>query len=96
LSQINQGSFTPSSEAMAEKMLSKFSAPNINNIRIGPTIDHEFELKPSLINMVQADLFSGKVERRHHLHQGHSQGNDPTPLILIFTKGKGETMVLLQ
>jgi hypothetical protein len=61
LSQINQGSFTPSSEAMAEKTLLEFSARSINNIRIGPIIDHEFELKPSLINMVQADLFSGKV-----------------------------------
>jgi hypothetical protein len=61
LSQINQGSFTPSSEVMAEKMLLEFSAPNISNIRIGPTIDHEFELKPSPINMVQADLFSRKV-----------------------------------
>jgi hypothetical protein len=55
LSQINQGSFTPSSKAMAEKTLLEFSATNINNIRIGPIIDHEFELKPSLINMVQAD-----------------------------------------
>jgi hypothetical protein len=33
LSQINQGSFTPSSEAMAEKTLLEFSAPNINNTR---------------------------------------------------------------
>jgi hypothetical protein len=103
LSQINQGSFTPSSEAMAEKTLLEFSAPNIHNIRIGPSIDHEFKLKPSLVNLVQGDRFSGKVhedasahlqnffgERRHHLHQGHSQGNDPTPLIPIFTKGKGD------
>jgi hypothetical protein len=52
LSQINQGSFTPSSEAMAEKTLLEFYVPNINNIRIGPTINHELELKPSLINMV--------------------------------------------
>jgi hypothetical protein len=42
LSQINQGSFTPSSEAMAEKTLLEFSAPNINNICFGQTIDHEF------------------------------------------------------
>jgi hypothetical protein len=61
LSQINQKSFAPSSEAMTENTLLEFSAPNINNIRIGPTIDHEFEIKPSLINMVQADLFSEKV-----------------------------------
>jgi hypothetical protein len=52
LSHINQGSFTPSSEAMAEKTLLEFPDPNINNIHIGPTIDHEFKLKPSLINMV--------------------------------------------
>jgi hypothetical protein len=38
LSQINQESFTPSSEAMVEKTLLEFSAPNINGIRIGPTI----------------------------------------------------------
>jgi hypothetical protein len=68
LSQINQGIFAPSFEAMAEKMLLEFSAPNINNIRIGPTIDHEFELKPSLINMVQADLFSGKVHEDASAH----------------------------
>jgi hypothetical protein len=68
LSQINQGSFTPSSEDMAEKTLLEFSAPNINNIRIGPTIDHEFELKPSLINMVQANLFSGKVHEDASAH----------------------------
>jgi hypothetical protein len=85
----------------------EFSAPNINNIRIGPTIDHEFELKPSLINMVQVDLFSGKVHEdasahlQNFLEKGatisrHSQGNNPTPLIPIFTKGKGKTMVLLQ
>jgi hypothetical protein len=66
LRQINQESFTPSSEAMAEKTLLEFSAPNINNIRIGPTI--EFELKPSLINMVQADLFSGKVHEDASAH----------------------------
>ena len=53
---------------MAEKTLLEFSAPNINNIRIGPTIDHEFELKPSLINMVQADLFSGKVHEDASAH----------------------------
>jgi hypothetical protein len=68
LSQINQESFTPSFEAIAEKTLLGFSAPNINNIRIGPIIDHEFELKSSLINMVQADLFSGKVHEDASAH----------------------------
>jgi hypothetical protein len=42
---------------MADKTLREFSAPSTENIRTGPTlnIDNlEFELKPSLINMVQA------------------------------------------
>jgi hypothetical protein len=52
---------------MAEKTLLEFSTPNINNIRIGPTIDHEFELKPSLINMVQANLFSGRYMKMQAL-----------------------------
>jgi hypothetical protein len=42
---------------MAEKTMREFSAPSTENIRIGPTLktnNLEFELKPSLINMVQA------------------------------------------
>jgi hypothetical protein len=49
---------------MATKTLCEFSAPTIENIRTGPVLkinNLEFELKPSLINMVQATLFSGKV-----------------------------------
>jgi hypothetical protein len=49
-------------------MLLEFSAPNINNIRIGPTIDHEFELKPGLINLVQDDLYTGKVHEDASTH----------------------------
>jgi hypothetical protein len=48
---------------MAQKTLHEFSAPSTKNIRVGPTLDTndcEFELKPSLINMVQANTFSGK------------------------------------
>jgi hypothetical protein len=48
---------------MAKKTLREFSTPSTENIRIGPTLDtnnHEFELKPSLINMVQAKTFGGK------------------------------------
>jgi len=40
---------------MAEKTLREFSAPSTKNIRTGPTLktnNLEFELKPSLINMV--------------------------------------------
>jgi hypothetical protein len=42
---------------MAEKTLQEFSAPRIENILIDPSLQTEnleFELKPSLINMVQA------------------------------------------
>jgi hypothetical protein len=58
---------------MAEKTLCEFFAPSTENIRIGPTLDtnnHEFELKPSLINMVQANTFSGKAheDASAHLH----------------------------
>jgi hypothetical protein len=49
---------------MADKTLHEFSALSTENIRIGPTIkinNLEFELKPSLISMVQATPFSGKA-----------------------------------
>jgi hypothetical protein len=56
---------------MAEKTLHEFTAPSIANIRTGPTLNTnnvEFELKPSLINMVQASLFSGKVHEDASVH----------------------------
>ena len=51
-------SLTPEFEAMANKTLREFSAPTTVNIRTGPTINvggNGFELKPALINMVQAN-----------------------------------------
>jgi len=48
---------------MSEKTLREFSAPSTENIRTRPTLEInnlEFELKSSLINMVQATPFSGK------------------------------------
>jgi hypothetical protein len=48
---------------MAEKTLQEFSAPRIVNILTGlalQTKNLEFELKPSLINMVKATQFSRK------------------------------------
>jgi hypothetical protein len=47
---------TPEFDAMANKSLHEFSAPTITNIRTGPMaeIEQNFELKPALINMVQA------------------------------------------
>jgi hypothetical protein len=50
-------SLTPVFEAMADKTLHEFSATTTANIRTGPVInigDNAFELKPALINMVQA------------------------------------------
>ena len=56
-------SLTPEFEAMANRTLHEFSTPTMANIRTGPTVnvgDNGFELKPALINMVQAISF---VER---------------------------------
>ena len=49
-------------EAMAEKTLCKFSVPSTDNVATGHNInvgDANFELKSSLINMVQASPFCG-------------------------------------
>jgi hypothetical protein len=49
---------------MANKSLGEYSALTPNNIRTSPTItvgDAAFELKPALINMVQASQFCGKA-----------------------------------
>jgi hypothetical protein len=56
---------------MAEKTLQEFSAPRIENILTSPSLQTknlEFELKPSLINMVQATQFSGKVHEDASAH----------------------------
>jgi hypothetical protein len=56
---------------MVEKTLLEFSAPSIGNIRTGPklpTNNLEFELKPSLINMVQATTFSRKAKEDANAH----------------------------
>ena len=56
---------------MANKTLREFSALSTENIRIGPTLktnNLEFELKPSLINMVQATPFSGKAHEYASAH----------------------------
>jgi hypothetical protein len=50
---------------MANKTLHEFFAPTTANIRTRPKTDVEengFELKPALINMVQASQFSKKVQ----------------------------------
>jgi hypothetical protein len=50
-------SLTPEFEAMANRTLRELSTPTTANIRTGPQTDVGeigFELKPALINMVQA------------------------------------------
>ena len=57
---------------MAKKTLCEFSAPTTGNIRTGPAInigDNAFELKPALINMVQASQLCGKAHEDASAHQ---------------------------
>ena len=59
---------------MAEKTISKFSTPSADNIATGPQLnlgDATFELKPALINMVQANPFCGKPHEDANAHLQH-------------------------
>jgi hypothetical protein len=55
---------------MDNKSLSEFSSSTTDNIRTGPAadIDWPFELKPTLINMVQASQFCGKEHEDASAH----------------------------
>jgi len=58
---------------MAQKTLQEFSAPSLENIPTSPrfAIEEgapEFELKSSLINLVQATQFSGKAHEDASAH----------------------------
>ena len=67
-------SLTPEFEAMANRTLREFSAPTMTNIHTRPTInvrDNGFELKPALINMVQASQFCGKAHEDASAHLQH-------------------------
>ena len=58
-------------EAMAEKTLREFSIPSTDNVATGPNNnvgDVNFELKSSLINMVQASPFCGKPNEDANAH----------------------------
>src|SRR6185312_3673084 len=58
-------------ELMAEKTLRDFSVPAAANVATGPNIDVwdvNFELKSSLINMVQASPFCGKPNEDANAH----------------------------
>ena len=61
----------PSTELMAEKTLRDFSIPSAANVATGPNVDVgdvNFELKSSLINMVQASPFCGKPNEDANAH----------------------------
>ena len=67
-------SIPPGFEAMAHKTLREFSAPTTDNVRTGPEVaigDNNFELKPGLINMVQASQFCGKAHEDASAHLQH-------------------------
>ena len=67
-------SLTPEFEDMVNKTLREFSAPTTTNIRTGPNVnvgDDGFELKPALINMVQASQFCGKAHEDASAHLQH-------------------------
>lgn len=68
------GSTPPPKEAVAQKTISDFLAPLIANIAMRPQVnlgDAHFELKPALINMVQAYLFCGKPHGDANAHLQH-------------------------
>jgi hypothetical protein len=67
-------SLTPVFEVMAGKTLHEFSAPTTANIQTRPTVnvgEDGFELKPDLINMVQANQFCGKAHEDASAHLQH-------------------------
>src|SRR6185436_15745734 len=58
-------------EAMAERTFREFSVPSTDNVATGPNINvrgMNFELKSSLINMVQASPFCGKPNEDANAH----------------------------
>jgi len=59
---------------MAEKTLREFSAPTTASIRTRPAVntrENGFELKPTLITMVQASQFCGKAHEDASAHLQH-------------------------
>jgi hypothetical protein len=61
-------------EAMVNKSLHEFSAPTTTNIHTRPEVnvgDNGFELKPALINMVQANQFCGKAHEHASAYIQH-------------------------
>jgi hypothetical protein len=65
---------TPTFKLMANKSLREYSAPTPDNIHTSPIVtvgNAAFELKPVLINMVQASQFCGKAHEDANKHLQH-------------------------
>jgi len=96
---------------MAQKTIAEFSSPSADFVATGPNLnlgDATFELKPALINMVQANPFCGKPHEDANEHLQHflevcntftvkNVMADAICLCLFpFTLGEGEAVVLRQ
>jgi hypothetical protein len=67
-------SLTPTFEVTANKSLREYTALTRDNTCTGPTVivgNAAFELKPALINMVQASQFCGKAHEDANKHLQH-------------------------
>ena len=73
LSSLSNQESVGSSTIMANKTIRDYSAPSNINVKEGPivAIDGAFELKPALINMVQASPFCGKPSEDANAHLQH-------------------------
>jgi hypothetical protein len=80
------------------RCINDFSAPSSANVRTGPEAnigDGSFELKPTLINMVQQSSFCSKASENANVHLQHFLEICGTSLPLsIFIARKGEIIVL--
>ena len=93
-------------KAMAEKTLHEFSVPSTDNVATGPNInvgDVNFELKSSLINMVQASPFCGKPNEEanahlqnflHRCHTGCRRRCCQAEVVSLLPAGESKTVVL--
>jgi len=72
---FKEGGYAPViKEAMVQKTISKYSASSADYVDTGPHLnlgDVTFELKPALINMVQANPFYGKPHEDAYAHLQH-------------------------
>ena len=98
---------------MAQKTISEYSVLSTDYVATGPQLnlgDGTFELKSTLINMVQSQQFCGKPHEDANAHLQHflelcdtftiknvaCSRRHPSPPLPVLIVGKGEAMVLLQ